>query len=87
MDKRKRFSTVTILVDKAMDAFGRSWDKADMESIRLVLEYLVQTYGKKNVIAMMNSIKGDADNWLAFGNGKIDNAVNSYGKTLDSLLK
>lgn len=71
----------------AMDAFGRSWDNADMDSIKLILESLVQAYGKKNVIAMMNTIKGDAEGWKSFSNGRIDNAVSNYGKALDSLLK
>ena len=71
----------------AMDAFGRSWDSADMDSIKLVLESLVQAYGKKNVVAMMNTIKGDAEGWRAYSSGRIDNAVNNYGKALDSLLK
>ena len=71
----------------AMDAFGRSWDNADMDSIKLILESLVQAYGKKNVVAMMNTIKGDAEGWKSFSNGRIDNAISNYGKALDSLLK
>jgi hypothetical protein len=73
--------------ETAMDAFGRSWDSTDMDSIKLALESLVQAYGKKNVIAMMNTIKGDAEGWRTYSNGRIDNAVTNYGKALDSLLK
>lgn len=73
--------------EDAMCAFGRSWDETDMQSIKLALEALVQAYGKKNVVAMLNTIKCDAEGWKSFSEGRIDNAINSYGKSLESLLK
>lgn len=73
--------------ESAMGAFGRSWDDADNEQIKNVLQMLVTKYGKKNVMAVLNTLRQDGDAWSKFSNGKIDNAINNYGKSLDGLLK
>ena len=70
-----------------MDAFGRSWDEADNEQVKMALQGLVAKYGKKNIAAVLNTIKEDGNAWSAYSNGRIDNAVNNYGKSLDGLLK
>lgn len=73
--------------EENIHAFGRSWDETDMNTIKAALESLVQTYGKKNVIAVLNTLRDDNHAWKAFNDGKIENAVSNYGKSLDSLLK
>lgn len=71
----------------AMGAFGRSWDESDMNVIKSALLALVQQYGKKNVKAVLNTLRDDCSAWRSYNDGKIDNAISSYGKSLDSLLK
>lgn len=73
--------------ESAMGAFGRSWDDADNEQIKQVIQGLVMKYGKKNVMAVLNTLRQDGEAWSQFSNGKIDNAINNYGKSLDGLLK
>lgn len=74
--------------DKAnMGAFGRSWDDSDKELIKTALLALVQQYGKKNVVAVLNTLRDNCSAWRKFNDGKIDNAVSNYGKALDALLK
>ena len=73
--------------DANMGAFGRSWDDSDKELIKTSLLALVQQYGKKNVIAVLNTLRDDCSAWRKFNDGKIDNAVSNYGKALDALLK
>lgn len=73
--------------ESAMGAFGRSWDAQDNESIKAKLLPLIQTYGKKNVMAVLNNLREDAHAWATFSNGKIDHSVNAYGKAMDDLLK
>ena len=70
-----------------MGAFGRSWDDSDKELIKTSLIALVQQYGKKNVTAVLNTLRDDCSAWRKFNDGKIDNAVSNYGKALDALLK
>lgn len=73
--------------DANMGAFGRSWDDSDKELIKTSLLALVQQYGKKNVMAVLNTLRDDCSAWRKFNDGKIDNAVSNYGKALDALLK
>lgn len=73
--------------EKAMGAFGRSWDDTDMQDMRVALSSLVAQYGKRNVIAVLNTLRDDNCAWRDFCNGKIDNAVGNYGKSLEKLLK
>lgn len=71
----------------AMPAFGRSWDERDLSMMNDTLAGLVSKYGKKNVVAMLNTIREDGNAWKDYNIGMLDNAVNNYGKSLDKLLK
>lgn len=71
----------------AMPAFGRSWDERDLSMMKDTLAGLVSKYGKKNVVAMLNTIREDSNAWKDYNIGMLDNAVNNYGKNLDKLLK
>ena len=73
--------------EAVMGAFGRSWDDQDNDAIKNALLPLVQKFGKKNVIAVLNTLREDASSWSKFANGKIDNAISNYGKAMDNLLK
>lgn len=73
--------------DNAMSSFGRGWDEKDLSEMKSELSELVSKYGKKNVVAMLNSLREDGNSWRDYGNSAIDSAVSSYGKALDKLLK
>lgn len=73
--------------DGAMSSFGRSWDEKDLSEMKGELSELVSKYGKKNVVAMLNSLREDGNSWRDYGNNSIDSAVSNYGKALDKLLK
>lgn len=73
--------------EAVMGAFGRSWDNQDNDAIKNALLPLVQRFGKKNVSAVLNTLREDASAWSKFANGKIDNAISNYGKAMDNLLK
>lgn len=72
---------------KAMKSFGRHWDEQDNEEINLVLQELVLKYGKKNVMAVLNTLKNDNENYKNFKNNQIDTEVNRYSKSVENLLK
>lgn len=82
----KAYSDMTTSV-MGMAAFGRPWDEADMESMRIALQSLVEAYGKKNVSAMLNTMKDDVRAWGDYCNGAFDSACDRYGKSLTDLLK
>lgn len=73
--------------DNAMSSFGRGWDEKDLSEMKSELSELVSKYGKKNVVAMLNSLREDGNSWRDYGNSSIDSAVSNYGKALDKLLK
>lgn len=73
--------------DNAMSSFGRGWDEKDLSEMKGELSELVSKYGKKNVVAMLNSLREDGNSWRDYGNSAIDSAVSNYGKSLDKLLK
>ena len=82
----KAYSDMTTSV-LGMAAFGRPWDETDMESMRIALRSLVEAYGKKNVAAMLNTMKDDVKTWGDYCNGSFDAACDKYGKSLTDLLK
>ena len=82
----KAYSDMTTSV-LGMAAFGRPWDETDMESMRIALRSLVDAYGKKNVAAMLNTMKDDVKTWGDYCNGAFDSACDRYGKSLTDLLK
>lgn len=73
--------------EDAMRSFGRYWDDTDKASIADVLKSLVVKYGKKNVMAVLNTLKSDNDNYKNFRNQQIDNEIGRYSKSIENLLK
>lgn len=73
--------------DVSMGAFGRSWDERDQETIKASLSALVAKYGKKNVVAALNTLREDNNAWHDETRGRIESSISRYGKSLESLLK
>lgn len=73
--------------ENAMSAMARYWDEADSLGLKAVLQELVIKYGKKNVMAVLNTLKSDIDNYKSYRNNQIDEEVNRYTKSIEKLLK
>lgn len=73
--------------ENAMKSFGRHWDQMDNDNMESVLRELVVKYGKKNVMAVLNTLKGDNDNYSNFKTNQIDTEISRYSKNLENLLK
>lgn len=72
---------------ETMGSFGRHWDQGDNELIVAKLQGLVANYGKQNVIAALNTINSDNDNYRNFLNNQIDSEVSRYTKSIENILK
>lgn len=70
----------------AMHAFGRYWDDDDKTSVIEALKVLIGKYGKKNVLAAINTLKSDNENYKSYMHNKIDTEVGKYSKNLENLL-
>ena len=70
-----------------MASFGRSWDEMDTEYVLEALKELVAKYGKKNIIAAVNTLKSDNENYNKFLNNQVDTEINRYSKSISDLLK
>lgn len=70
-----------------MHGFGRGWDQEDSEAIRGKLTEIVKQYGKKTVLAALNTLRDDNKSYSDFRNGQIDQETKRYGKSLEDLLK
>ena len=53
----------------------------------LDLKQLVVKYGKKNVLAALNVLKTDNNNYRDYRIGQINEEVERYNKSLDKILK
>ena len=73
--------------EMTMGSFGRHWDDTDNSVIKQKLEDLVSMYGKQNVLAALNTINSDNENYKNFLNNQIDTEVVRYSKSLENLLK
>lgn len=73
--------------DETMKSFGRHWDELDQQNMKEILQQLVIKYGKKNVIAVLNTLKGDNDNYSQYKTNQIDTEINRFSKNLVDLLK
>lgn len=73
--------------ENVMKSFGRYWDDSDNLQIAEVLKELVVKYGKKNVMAVLNTLKSDNDNYQNFRKQQIDNEIGRYAKSIENLLK
>nr|DAP71020.1 MAG TPA: hypothetical protein [Bacteriophage sp.] len=70
----------------AMHAFGRYWDDDDKANIIEALKGLIGKYGKKNVLAAINTLKSDNENYKSYMHNRIDTEVGKYSKNLENLL-
>ena len=70
----------------AMHAFGRYWDDDDKASVIEALKVLIGKYGKKNVLAAINTLKSDNENYKSYMHNRIDTEVGKYSKNLENLL-
>ena len=70
----------------AMRSFGRYWDDDDKAVMFGALKALIEKYGKKNVLAMMNTLKSDNENYKSYMHNKIDTEIGKYSKNLHMLL-
>lgn len=70
----------------AMHAFGRYWDDDDKASVVEALKVLIGKYGKKNVLAAINTLKSDNENYKSYMHNRIDTEVGKYSKNLENLL-
>lgn len=71
----------------AMSSMARHWDETDSNGLKETLQELVIKYGKKNVMAVLNTLKSDIDNYKSYKNNQIDEEVNRYTKSIEKLLK
>ena len=70
----------------AMHSFGRYWDEEDKANVITELKALIGKYGKKNVLAAINTLKSDNENYKSYMHNKIDTEVEKYSKNLENLL-
>lgn len=70
-----------------MLGLGRGHDEEDFGAVVEALNFLTKQYGKKNVIAALNTLKSDNNNYRDFRNNQIDSEIQRYSKSLEKLLK
>lgn len=73
--------------EEVMGSVGRHWDNGDNEAVMNYLQELITIYGKQNVIAALNSLKGDNTNYRDFLNNQVDTEIGRYSKSIEKLLK
>ena len=70
-----------------MSSMGRSWDEEDTGNVIEALRGLIAQYGKQNVIAALNTLRNDNNNYRDYQNNQIDSEISRYTKSVESLLK
>lgn len=70
-----------------MQSFGRHWDEKDSNDVVFALSELCKKYGKKNIVAALNTLRNDNENYKKFLNGQIDTEIGRYSKSIENLLK
>ena len=73
--------------ESAMSSFGRHWDDNDVETVLTALSELSNKYGKANVIAALNVLRGDNEGHRDYLNNMIDTNIGKYTKAIDKLLR
>lgn len=68
-------------------SFGRHWDQEDNDIVLNKLRNLIEMYGKQNVIAALNTLNNDNENYRNFLNNQIDTEISRYSKSVENLLK
>lgn len=71
----------------AMASFGRHWDENDNLVVISALQNLVNQYGKKNVLAALNTLDSDNNSYKDYLNNQVDEEINRYSKSLQNILK
>ena len=69
-----------------MLGLGRGHDEEDFNSVTEELNNLIAKYGKKNVVAALNTMKGDNENYKNHRNGEINSEISRYKSSLAKLL-
>lgn len=69
-----------------MLGLGRGHDEEDFNSVTEELNNLIAKYGKKNVVAALNTLKSDNDNYKNHRNEQINSEVSRYKSSLAKLL-
>ena len=86
-DAAKGAYTDLIGDESVMSSFGRHWDNNDVESVLTALNGLSGQYGKANVIAALNLLKGDNDAHRDYLNNMVDTNIGKYTKSVNTLLR
>ena len=73
--------------ENAMRSFGRHWDENDNMSVMMELKTLIEKYGKKNVMAVLNTLQSDNENYKKYLNNQVDTEIGRYSKSVENLLK
>lgn len=73
--------------ENAMRSFGRHWDENDNMSVMMELKSLIEKYGKKNVMAVLNTLQSDNENYKKYLNNQVDAEIGRYSKSVENLLK
>lgn len=69
-----------------MLGLGRGHDEEDFNSVTEELNNLIAKYGKKNVVAALNTLKSDNENYKNHRNGAINTEISRYKSSLAKLL-
>lgn len=73
--------------ESVMSSFGRHWDENDNMSVMMELKSLIMKYGKKNVMAVLNTLQSDNENYKKYLNNQVDTEIGRYSKSVENLLK
>lgn len=86
-DSAKGAYTDLIGDEKAMGSFNRHWDDNDVQGVVTALGELANKYGKANVIAALNVLRGDNEAHRDYLNNMVDSNIGKYTKSVNSLLR
>lgn len=70
-----------------MLGLGRGHDEEDFNAVVGKLQELISEYGKRNVMAALNTLRSDNTGYRDFRNNQINQEVERYSKNLEKLLK
>lgn len=73
--------------ESVMSSFGRHWDENDNNLVVGYLKQLIEIYGKQNVMAALNTLKSDNNNYKDYLNNQVDTEIGRYSKSIEKLLK
>lgn len=73
--------------ESIMGSFGRHWDNNDNNEVMAYLKELISKYGKNNVIAALNTLRSDNNNYKDYLNNQVDTEIGRYSKSIEKLLK